>query len=141
MNQREIAQLTFTEAHSDEEVFMRVSIVSDSVEILLTGLHNGDIAIYLAPDERKHVLAALEEAAMVIQGADGSIDREIASLRFVHGDSNMELVVNVRIERSLVEFYLAFEGDEDEEDMAGVFLNSDQCKWLIEALKKAELFI
>jgi hypothetical protein len=136
MTRREIAQLAFTEAHTDDEVFMRVSVVGEFVEVLLTTGHHGDIEVYLYSSECKQVLEALEEAVLVIQGANGSVEREIASLRSVRAGTKMELVVNIRVERGLVVFDLAFEGDENEEDKVWVFLTSDQCKWLIEALGK-----
>ena len=135
---REIAQLTFTEAHSDDEVFMSVSVYEKQVKVLLTTGHHGGFSAYLYFSECKQVLAAVEEAAQLIQGADGSIDREIATIRSVRAGTKMELVVNVRIERGLVVFDLAFEGDENEEDRVWVYLTNEQCRWLIDALMRAE---
>jgi hypothetical protein len=135
-----IAQLEFIEALTDDEVFMCLCAYSEFaefVQILLTGRHHGDIDVYLLSNERKAVVQALEEAAQLAQGANTPTDREIANLRYVRDGTKVETVIKVRVEKGLVRFDLALEGDENEEDWVWVYLNDDQCSWLIEALRKA----
>jgi hypothetical protein len=134
MIERQVDQLTFTEAHPDNEVFMSVRVVDEFVGILLTTSIHGDIDIYLFENECKQVVHALEEAARTIHTSN-TREVTIMSLRAVR--TTMEFVVKVRIERGLVIFDLAIEGNENEEDRVWVFLTLDQNRWLIEALRKA----
>ena len=133
----QVDHLTFTETHTGDEVFMGVSVINEFVGILLTGRHHGDIDVYLLTNERKEVVQALEEAAQLAQGANTPTDREIANLRSVRDGTKLETVVKVRVEKGLVRFDLALEGDENEEDWVWVYLNEEQCNWLIESLRKA----
>jgi hypothetical protein len=139
MDQKEVAQLAFTEALTGDEVFLRISVVNEYVAVLLTTRHHGDIEVFLDSIERKQVLEALEKAVEVVQTADSSMQREIGGIRSGRTGSKMEHVVNIRVERGLVVFQLALEGDENEEDMVWVYLTNDQCKWLIDGLRKVQL--
>ena len=132
MIERQVDQLTFTEVHPENEVFMSVSVVDVFIGILLTTSHHGDIDVYLYENECKQVVHALEEAARAIHT---SIERGIVSMRAVR--TTMEFVVKVRVKRGLVVFDLAIEGNENEEDRVWVYLTPDQNNWLIEALRKA----
>ena len=132
MIERHVDQLTFTEVHPDNEVFMSVSVVDVFIGILLTTSHYGGFSVYLYENECKQVVHALEEAARAIHT---SIERGILSMRAVR--TTMEFVVKVRVKRGLVVFDLAIEGNENEEDRIWVYLTPDQNNWLIEALRKA----
>jgi hypothetical protein len=139
MIRREVAHVSFTEALTDDEVFIGVYIIDEFVEVLLTGRHHGDIDVNLDTRERSQVVEALEKALSTIRGVDSSVEQEIARIRHVRAGSKLEQLVNVNVEKGLIILDLALEGDENEEDRVWVYLTAEQCAWLIEALIRAEI--
>jgi hypothetical protein len=143
---KEVAKIEFREAITGDETFIMVRAVEGYVNILLTSRHSGDVDVSLASSERDYVVKALEEAVSIAQSADplksSSVNedfQDIGAIRAVYPDSKLESVVTISVKDQLVILDLALEGLESEQDERGVYLTTNQCKWLIEVLRSVEL--
>src|SRR5262245_39347887 len=141
MTSKDVSHLLFTEATSGDEVYIGLRIIEGCLSVLLTTSHRDAVDVCLDRGQCMQVVEALERAVLLTQSPDdsGIVEQEIASMRYAHNGKEIEVIIKVGVQQSLVRFDVAFEvdGDEDRGDRAWVFLTLDQCTWLIQSLRLA----
>ena len=112
MIERQISNTEFTDVMYGGDAYMSVGIndaFGGLVYSLLTGRYTGDIQVYLNSDELKQLLNALDNATLIAQATDRSIEqKEIATMRFAHEGSKIENVISVYVQQQLVLLDLAW---------------------------------
>ncbi|GIV95337.1 MAG TPA: hypothetical protein DEF43_15145 [Chloroflexus aurantiacus] len=66
MTSQDIAVIRFTDVDSQEEAVVLVRVVGAQIGLCLSREHNGDIEVFLAEQDCRALIAALQDALAVV---------------------------------------------------------------------------